>query len=271
LPKTTTEITTMHRSHPTLLKFSTVFQLPHARALALASLLSLSACADKSTQTERNDATPTPAPAASAPAGQTAAANTTNANAAASPMPPPAPPQAAEVNDKIAKIFQGAVQIDSSQSPGVFVGDFNGDGSEDIAVVVRANADKLADINSEVSNWILIEPQKIALPDPNAPHKLPSAPPPVKVAANDLLLAVIHGYQQTGWRNPAAQQTYLLKNAVGRNLRAEEKQAALAEFKSVFPHLHTDIIREDLNGTPGFLCWAGASYGWIPATKHATK
>jgi hypothetical protein len=260
----------MHRSHPTLLKFSTLLQLSNARAraLALASLLSLSACADKSAQTERDAATPTPAPVATTQAAQT---NATNANAAASPTPAPAPPQAAEVNDKIAKIFQGAVQIDSSQSPAVFVGDFNGDGSEDIAVVVRANADKLADINSEVSNWILVEPQKIALPDPSAPHKLQSAPPPAKVAANDVLLAVIHGYQQTGWRNPAAQQTYLLKNAVGRNLRSEDKQAALAEFKSVFPHLHTDIIREDLNGTPGFLCWTGANYGWIPATKQATK
>jgi hypothetical protein len=268
----------MHRSHPTLLKFSTLLQLSNARAraLALASLLSLSACADKSAQTERAVATPSPATATSTTVEQTTTTTSTNntntnANAAASPTPTPAPPQAAEVNDKIAKIFQGAVQIDSSQSPAVFVGDFNGDGSEDIAVVVRANADKLADINSEVSNWILVEPQKIALPDPNAPHKLQSAPPPVKVTANEVLLAVIHGYQQTGWRNPAAQQTYLLKNAVGRNLRAEEKQAALAEFKSVFPHLHTDIIREELNGTPGFLCWTGANYGWIPATKPATK
>ncbi|MFN2598532.1 MAG: hypothetical protein ABR563_15275, partial [Pyrinomonadaceae bacterium] len=158
------------------------------------------------------------------------------------------------------------VRVEPPQSPAAFVGDFNGDGSEDLAVVVRADPAKLADVNSELANWTPVEPQKVTLPDANAAtQKLAPPPPRPQVAANEQLLAVVHGYQQEGWRNPAAQQTFLLKNSVGRALHVEDKQSALAEFKSQLPHLRTDVLREELDGSPGFLWWTGAKYAWFAA------
>lgn len=260
----------MHRPRTARPTFLHALRFPSARALALASLLALSACADRNAPTNGRAAEANAnAPTANAPATQTTQTSTANANAAESPSPATAAtPQASEVNDKIAKVFQGTVRIDQAQSPSAFTGDFNGDGSEDLAVVVRANADKLSDVNSEFANWILVEPQKVALPDPKvATQKLPPPAPRPAVSADEQLIAVVHGYQQQGWRNPAAQQTYLLKNAGGRELRAEDRQSALAEFRDVFPHLHSDILREDLNGSDGFICWTGAKYAWFPASN----
>jgi hypothetical protein len=41
--------------------------------------------------------------------------------------------------------------------------------------------------------------------------KAPPSPP--RVRSRELLLAVVHGYGRRGWRDPAAQQAYLLKGA----------------------------------------------------------
>ncbi len=176
-----------------------------------------------------------------------------------------APPPTTDINNKLAQIFQGAVQLDTTQPVNSFSGDFNGDGSEDIVIVVKPVADKLADINSEVANWILEDPQQIVLPDQTkATQILPPPAAPPRVQAADVLLTVIHGHKETGWRNPAAQQTYLLKNAVGRKLHRESLQEARTGYKTLAPRLHGDIVDEELNGAHGCLFWAGAKYVWFP-------
>ncbi|HYY41803.1 MAG TPA: hypothetical protein VE775_03660, partial [Pyrinomonadaceae bacterium] len=143
------------------------------------------------------------------------------------------------------------------------VGDFNGDGSEDIAIILKPAADKLADINSEFANWILEDPHQAALPDPTkTTQKLPAPAAPVKVQANDTLLTVIHGFKEKGWRNPDARQTYLLKNAVGRDLRVETRAEALATRKPLPLQLRGDIINEEMAQQSGFLYWTGAKYAW---------
>jgi hypothetical protein len=254
----------MHRPHAPLPKAVNA----HALALAFASLLSLSACADKRAQNETAQATPAPVQSVNAPATQP---TQTASPAATDTTPTPAPPQASEINDKVARIFQGAVETDARQKTPALVGDFNGDGSEDIAVVVKPNPDKLEEINGDVANWVLVDPQTFTLPDPHkAVQKLPPAPAPVKVQPDDVLLAVIHGYEREGWRNPAAQQTYLLKNAVGRDLRVRSSRDATKDAAL----LHTrnlDLIQEDLNGASGFLYWTAGRYVWFPASKRAMK
>src|SRR5215212_11841649 len=129
-------------------------------ALALAAQLLLGACADKREHTEVVTQTPTPAQAQNSAAAEPAQTQ--------SPAPPATPirkpPQASEVDDKLARIFQGAVRIDAGAAGDALVGDFNGDGSEDIAVVVKPAAGKLEDINSEVANWILGDAQNAAVP-----------------------------------------------------------------------------------------------------------
>jgi hypothetical protein len=228
-------------------------------ALVVCAPLLLAACAGRREATEVVTQTPAPAPAQNSAATQPTQAP----SPAASATPTPAPPQASEVNDKLARVFQGAVQIGAGAAGGALVGDFNGDGSEDIAVPVKPAAGKIGEVNSEVANWILGDPQGVVPPDPKETVRRLPAEERVKLQPDDALLAVVHGYQQAGWRNPAAQQAYLLKNPAARSLRAETKQEAAAEFKAVALHLHGDIIREDAGAAPGFLYWTGGKYAWF--------
>ena len=237
-------------------------------ALAVSAPLTLGACADKRDQTGVVTQTPTPTtPAQDSAATQPAQAP--SPSPAATPMP--RPPQASDVEDKLSHIFQGAVQIDAGAAGGAVVGDFNGDGSEDIAVPVKPAADRLAEINGEVANWILGDPRRVIPPDPKETVRRLPAEERVKIQAGDALLAVVHGHQQAGWRNPEAQQAYLLKNPAGRSPRAESKQAAAGEFKAVAMHLRGDIIREDAGGAPGFVYWTGGRSAWFAPAKRNAK
>jgi hypothetical protein len=173
-------------------------------------------------------------------------------------------PKTAEVQDAISRIYKNTVSVvDTNQ---FIVGDFNGDGSQDIAVVVKPVMGKLSEINSEVANWILEVPQKIPLPDPTkATQQFPPAPPPVRVELSDTLIAILHGAGQNGWRAPDAIQTYLLKNAAGKNMLQQQAKSFFnkdVKLAKNFPQLKGDVIQETLDGKPGFLYYTGAKYVW---------
>jgi hypothetical protein len=174
------------------------------------------------------------------------------------------PPSAAELREVITRFYKDAVIVDETRSNAV-VGDFNGDNSEDIAIIVRPANRMLAEINSEFANWILEDPisvgEFIAVRSSGSRAKEPSA---AVVHSGDTLLAVIHGRQQTGWRNPQATQTYLLKNGVGDTLEMQRARAVFGETedKKSLPTLHGDVIRETLANKRGFLYWTGAKYAW---------
>lgn len=147
------------------------------------------------------------------------------------------------------------------------VGDFNGDGSQDIAVVVKPGKGMLPELNSEYANWIREDPVEVGKLAAHA-HEQQSIKKrkPTVVTARDNLLAVIHGYQAAGWRDPKATQTYLLKNAVGEKLSAQSSASLLSDTanRQQLPRLRGDVIRETLNGIPGLLYWTGARYAWHP-------
>src|SRR4051812_38372763 len=85
-------------------------------------------------------------------------------------------PRLEDAREAVARVYRDAVTVDMRRQPAYVVGDFNGDGSEDIAVVVRpATKDRLSEINDEVANWILEDPRQVQLPDP---HKSVQALPP---------------------------------------------------------------------------------------------
>jgi hypothetical protein len=153
----------------------------------------------------------------------------------------------AELRDVIARNYKDAVIIDISQSVLFLTGDFNGDNSEDIAIVVKPGKGKLSVLNSEYANWIVEDPHQ------KPPEDQQRRPPPVFVQRNDLLLAVIHGHEREGWRHALATQTYLLRNAVGEELETTRL-------------IRGDVIREKLDGTAGIIYWTGAKYAWRPVS-----
>jgi len=165
-------------------------------------------------------------------------------------LPPPELPQ---VQEAVKRVFKEAAIVDSTQRPAFVAGDFNGDLSEDIAVVLKPAPEKLSDLNEEYPAWILRDP--LGTTEPRSPR--------LRVAATDVLLAVIHGYGAEGWRDPQATQTYLLKNAAGSAMETHAgKDFLTANQGKKLPTLRGDLIGEMLDGKSGYLYYSGATYSW---------
>jgi hypothetical protein len=238
-------------------------------ALALAA--ALCACGGQADKEAAPAASPQPSATAPAAAQQESPALVQPGGPQPSATPTPtlvyALPQPSEVRAALERTYKGAVVFDERGGQTV-VGDFNGDGSEDLLVEVRPAANRLAELNDELANWIAVEPRKIQPPDPRNfdPHqgvqKLAPAPGRPRVEAGDALLVVIHGYKESGWRNPDAMQTYLLKGATGTELKMEPRASAQVGVLGRL-RLLGDVVREKLGGESGFLYWTGASYGWF--------
>jgi hypothetical protein len=144
------------------------------------------------------------------------------------------------------------------------VGDFNGDTSEDLAVIARPATGKLEDVNSELSNWIIQDADKAVIPTSNKKVvSLPKAEVP-KIEKNEEVLAIIHGYGPKGWRNPDARQAYLVRHAAAtlQGIAPSMSQKAIRAMK--LP-VETDIIKEVRNNKKGFLFWTGSLYAWHPS------
>ena len=162
-------------------------------------------------------------------------------------------PTLAEVNEAVTRVFRDAATIDPKHQPNFFAGDFNGDASPDIAVILQPANGKLAEMNQELPPWII----KDLSADANRP-----APPP-RIAAKDLLLAIIHGYGPDGWRDAQATQTYLLRNAVGLEVKAYTRSDfAISNQGKKTPRLFGDLIAENLAGKFGYVYFNGAQYSW---------
>ena len=173
-----------------------------------------------------------------------------NPVATETPRPSEPQPTQAELRAAVRRNYEDVVTVDDSHPTAFMIGDFNGDNSEDIAVVVKPR--KLSDLNSEYVNWILEDPQHLQQASMN-------------VRKNDLLLAVIHGHKDEGWRHEFAKQTYLLKNAVGADLETMSiKQLRSSGESKLLPAVRGDVIREKLNGSGGIIYWTGGKYAWHP-------
>jgi hypothetical protein len=179
-----------------------------------------------------------------------------------------APPQStSELQAVTARIYKDAVTVDTGRKDNFVVGDFNGDASQDIAVVVKPGRGMLPELNSEYANWIREDPFEVGKLAAQAHEQQPTRKRhKTVITAGDNLLAVIHGYQAAGWRDPKATQTYLLKNAVGEKLSTARFESVLSDTANG-PQLtprRRDVIHEILNGNSGLLYWTGARYAWHP-------
>ncbi|HVH85944.1 MAG TPA: hypothetical protein VM912_04415, partial [Terriglobales bacterium] len=79
------------------------------------------------------------------------------------------------------------------------------------------------------------------------------------VGANELLIAIIHGYGAEGWRNPQARQAYLVRNGGSAPLRAIPAPGHVEGAPISISH--SQIICAE-SKRPGFLFWTGSQYGW---------
>ena len=163
------------------------------------------------------------------------------------------PPELPQVQEAVKRVFKEAAVVDSSQRPPFVAGDFNGDLSEDIAVVLKPAPEKIADLNEEYPAWMLRDPFGTA----------EARSPRLRVAATDVLLAVIHGYGPQGWRDSQATQTFLLKNAAGSAMETHPgKEFVTANQGKKLPAVRGDLIGEMLDGKSGYLYYSGSSYSW---------
>jgi hypothetical protein len=192
------------------------------------------------------------------------------------PPPPPkptaadlAPAQMEEAREALARVYQTTVTLDPNQK--VITGDFNGDDSPDIAMIVRPVEAAMEEINSEVANWTLGDPTKVVI------MKKTGMPPPavkVKIEKSDALIAVIHGHGPQGWRDKESMQTYLLRNAVGSDMKLQSAKDATRLYRNRpgFQRLNGDVIRQTLKGYQGYLYWTGAKYAWyVPGDSEVAQ
>lgn len=177
----------------------------------------------------------------------------------------PAPPTLSEVQSAITRVYEDTVILDPNR---FLVGDLDGDGSQDLAAVVRPVRAKLPEINSELARWRIGDPRKVVVTKltKGIVQLNPPSPIPVRAAQGDVLMVVIHGHGSTGWRNPEAMNTYLLKNAVGNGMSLHTSKEALVVAKSKNKPLHFkgDVIKQTLGAEMGFLFWTGSAYAWHP-------
>ena len=162
----------------------------------------------------------------------------------------PAAPKLAEVQDTIKRIFKDAAVLDPNYKPNFLIGDFNGDASQDLAVIIKpANLEKM---NQEYSPWLVRAPRT---------NKVDRTR--LKVEKDEVLLAVIHGYGTNDWRDPEATQTFVLKDVVGNDLKVHSgKEFVATNAGRKLPQAQGDLIGETIQGTPGYLYYAVSTYAW---------
>ena len=162
----------------------------------------------------------------------------------------PQAPKLTEVQEAVRRVFKDAAVIDPNYEPNYLAGDFNGDASQDIAVILKPN--NLEAMNEEYPSWLVR--------DPRAAKTEKAA---VRIEKDEVLLAVIHGYGANDWRDPEATQTFVLKNVVGKDLRVQDRKAFVTSNTGKrIPRPQGDLIEETLQGTPGYIYYAAATYSW---------
>ena len=222
------------------------------------SIISAGSCAKQPEQAKVAEGQARVESAPSAAGSPTPAASPATDQAA---KEPPAPPKPGELLEAVTRVFGKVSTADISSGANFVVGDFNGDGSEDLAVAVKADPAQLPEINHELANWTLEDPKLVSIPGQDKGPRPPGKP--VHAEKGDTLLAIIHGVGPQGWRNAEAKQTFLLKNGVGNSMMTET--AAIlrrSKERQKLPPVRGDAIRQTLDGKAGIIFWTGAKYAW---------
>jgi len=174
------------------------------------------------------------------------------AEAAAVRLEAPQAAKLSEVEDAVKRVFKDAAILDPNYKPNFLAGDFNGDSSQDLAVILKPAPGKLEEMNQEYPPWLLRDPRASQ-----------GRRQPLRIEKDETVLAVIHGYGVNDWRDRDATQTFVLKNVAGSDLRVESgKDFVAANTGRKLPRPQGDLIGETVNGTPGYLYYATSNYSW---------
>jgi hypothetical protein len=161
-----------------------------------------------------------------------------------------AAPKQIEVQEAVKRIFKDAAVVDSNFNPNYLSGDFNGDGSQDLAVILKPV--KLDLINQDLPPWLIRQPRN------NKVDRIR-----LRIDKDETILAVIHGFGPNHWRDPEATQTFVLKDVVGNNLKVESPKDFVATNSGrKLPRPQGDLIGETVDGNAGYLYYAQATYSW---------
>lgn len=159
-------------------------------------------------------------------------------------------PKLPEVQNKVKAVFKDAAVLNPSHNPNFFSGDFNGDASEDLVVILKPV--NLEEMNRQFAPWLVR--------DPRANVSTRVRPP---IQKDETLLAVIHGFGTNDWRDPDATQTFILKNIVGSDMKVETgKEFVAANTGRKLPSAQGDLIGETIDGARGYLYFATSTYSW---------
>lgn len=159
-------------------------------------------------------------------------------------------PKLNEVQNKIKTVFKDAAVLNPNHNPNFFSGDFNGDASQDLAVILKPV--NLEEMNRQFAPWLVRDPRS------NTSTRVRP-----QIEKDDTLLAVIHGFGTNDWRDPDATQTFILKNVVGNDMKVQTgKEFAEANSGRKLPRPQGDLIGETIDGTRGYLYFATSNYSW---------
>ena len=168
-------------------------------------------------------------------------------------------PKLPEVQDTIKRVFKDAAVLDQNHTPNFVMGDFNGDASQDLAVIIKPV--KLEEMNQEYPPWLV-----------RAPRTAKADRALLKIEKDESLLAVIHGYGTNDWRDPEATQTFVLKNVAGNDLKVHTgKEFVAANAGRKLPRAQGDLIGETVQGTQGYLYYAVSTYAWFDPKSFSDK
>ena len=171
----------------------------------------------------------------------------------------PPRPKLFEVQEAVKRVFKDAAVSIDNYNPNFFSGRLQRRCSQDIAVIIKPV--KL-DLN---------EPGVSALARQRATHRR-SRSRALQIEKDETLLAVIHGYGTNDWRDPEATQTFVLKNVVGNDLKVHTGKEFVTANSGRSYRDRRAIDRETVQGTPGYLYYASATYSWYdPKTFKGTE
>jgi hypothetical protein len=187
-----------------------------------------------------------------------------------------------QVRALVATEFGDLFQVDDQTfSPYYLVGDFNGDGFEDILVTVRLKHELDPNDKSSPPFWFkqpgpVCPPKKKCIDDAAYTYTMGE----LAGFRGGLMLTVIHGAPELGWINSQPQQKFLITSAWNkytkyiRVFRGKLPTAPIGDDPVIPPSPSADrdtILLLDDKNTGTAVHWEGGDYHWYPVAVSPLK